>query len=54
MAGRVLIVIDTQVGFTREGNLASERNAAAIPRIRAIVEEELAAGTPVIFTKDAG
>lgn len=53
MAGRVLIVIDTQVGFTREGNLASERNAAAIPRIRAIVEEELAAGTPVIFTKDS-
>lgn len=47
------MVIDTQVGFTREGNLASERTTAAVPRIRSIVEEELDAGTPVIFTKDS-
>jgi nicotinamidase/pyrazinamidase len=53
MLGRVLMVIDTQEGFTRQGNLASETCTAAIPRIRAIVEEEGAAGTPVIFTKDS-
>lgn len=53
MAGRVLIVVDTQKGFTSLGNLASERCEAAVPRIRAIVEEELEAGTPVIFTKDS-
>lgn len=53
MPGRVLIVIDAQEGFTRRGNLASERTTAAIPRIRRIVEEERAAGTPIIFTKDS-
>jgi nicotinamidase/pyrazinamidase len=53
MLGRVLMVIDTQEGFTRQGNLASETCTAAIPRIRAIVEEEGVAGTPVIFTKDS-
>jgi nicotinamidase/pyrazinamidase len=53
MLGRVLMVIDTQEGFTRQGNLASETCTAAIPRIRAIVEAEGAAGTPVIFTKDS-
>jgi nicotinamidase/pyrazinamidase len=53
MAGRVLIVVDTQEGFTRKGNLASEACTAAIPRIVRIVEKERAAGTPVIFTKDS-
>jgi nicotinamidase/pyrazinamidase len=53
MPGRVLMVIDTQEGFTRQGNLASETCTAAIPRIRAIVEEEGSARTPVIFTKDS-
>lgn len=53
MSGRVLMVIDTQEGFTRQGNLASETCTAAIPRIRAIVEGERSAGTPVIFTKDS-
>lgn len=53
MSGKVLMVIDTQEGFTRQGNLASETCTAAIPRIRAIVEEERSAGTPVIFTKDS-
>jgi nicotinamidase/pyrazinamidase len=52
MPGRVLMVIDTQEGFTRQGNLASETCTAAVPRIRAIVEKEGAAGTPIIFTKD--
>lgn len=53
MSGRVLIVVDTQKGFTTMGNLASERTTAAVPRIRGIVEEEMDAGTPVIFTKDS-
>lgn len=53
MAARVLIVVDTQEGFTRKGNLASDTCTAAIPRIRKIVEDERAAGTPVIFTKDS-
>jgi nicotinamidase/pyrazinamidase len=53
MPGRVLMVIDTQEGFTRQGNLASATCTAAIPRIRAIVEEEGLARTPVIFTKDS-
>jgi nicotinamidase/pyrazinamidase len=53
MPGRVLLVIDSQEGFTRQGNLASETCTEAIPRIRSIVDEERAAGTPVIFTKDS-
>jgi nicotinamidase-related amidase len=53
MPGRVLIVTDVQEGFTRLGNLASPECTAAIPRIRRVVEEELAAGTPVVFTKDS-
>lgn len=52
MAGRVLIVTDMQKGFSRIGNLASERITAMIPRVVRIVEEERAAGTPIIFTKD--
>ncbi len=53
MPGRVLVIIDAQEGFTRMGNLASERTTAAIPRIRAVVEAERAEGTPLIFTKDS-
>jgi nicotinamidase/pyrazinamidase len=53
MPGRALIVVDTQEGFTRVGNLASEFTTAAIPRIRRLVEEERAAGSPIIFTKDS-
>jgi nicotinamidase/pyrazinamidase len=51
--GRVLLTVDTQEGFTRKGNLASDTCTAALPRISRIVEEEQAAGTPVIFTKDS-
>lgn len=47
------MIIDTQEGFTRQGNLASDTCTAAIPRIRSFVEAEGAAGTPVIFTKDS-
>jgi len=50
---RALIVVDTQEGFTRRGNLASEVTTGAIPAIRKVVESELDAGTPVIFTKDS-
>jgi nicotinamidase/pyrazinamidase len=53
MPGRVLIVVDTQEGFTRKGNLASDTCTAAIPRIVSVVEREQAAGTPIIFTKDS-
>jgi nicotinamidase-related amidase len=53
MPGTVLMVIDTQEGFTRQGNLASDTCTAAIPRIRAIVEQDRSEGTPVIFTKDS-
>jgi nicotinamidase/pyrazinamidase len=51
--GRLLIVTDVQEGFTRLGNLASPECTAAIPRIRRLVQDEQAAGTPVIFTKDS-
>jgi nicotinamidase/pyrazinamidase len=50
---RALIVTDAQEGFTRKGNLASPACTAAIPRVLQIVEAELAAGTPVVFTKDS-
>lgn len=51
--GRVLIVTDAQEGFTRRGNLASPECTAAIPRIRRIIEAEVAVGTPVLLTKDS-
>jgi nicotinamidase/pyrazinamidase len=51
--GRVLLVTDVQEGFTRKGNLASPACEAAIPSIRRIVEQEMASGTPIIFTKDS-
>jgi nicotinamidase/pyrazinamidase len=53
MPGRALIVVDTQEGFTRKGNLASDSCTAAIPRIVELVEREHETGTPIIFTKDS-
>jgi len=53
MPARVLMAVDVQEGFTRKGNLASDTCTAALPRIKKIVEEEQAVGTPVIFTKDS-
>lgn len=53
MPGPVLIATDVQEGFTRTGNLASPECTAAIPRVVKIVQRELDAGTPVIFTKDS-
>jgi nicotinamidase/pyrazinamidase len=53
MPERALIVTDVQEGFTRQGNLASPECEAAIPAIRKIVDDERAADTPIIFTKDS-
>ena len=49
---RALIVVDTQNGFLREGNLASEDCLAALPAIQAEVERALAEGERVFFTAD--
>lgn len=49
---RALIVVDTQNGFLREGNLASDDCLAALPAILAEVERALAAGERVFFTAD--
>ncbi len=48
----VTIVVDVLNGFCKEGNLASPRCAAAIPRIRAIVEARQRAGDELIFLAD--
>jgi nicotinamidase/pyrazinamidase len=47
-----LIVVDTQIGFLREGNLASDRCVAVLPAIVEEVEAALDAGNHVIFTAD--
>ena len=49
---RALIVVDTQHGFLREGNLASDRCLAVLPAIRQEVDRALAAGERVFFTAD--
>jgi nicotinamidase/pyrazinamidase len=49
---RALIVVDTQNGFLREGNLASEDCLAALPAIQAEIERALTAGERVFFTAD--
>lgn len=49
---RALIVVDTQNGFLREGNLASEHCLAALPAIQQEVDRALAAGERVFFTAD--
>jgi nicotinamidase/pyrazinamidase len=47
-----LIVIDTQNGFLKEGNLASDRCLQALPAIQREVERALEAGERVFFTAD--
>lgn len=49
---RALIVVDTQNGFLREGNLASDRCLAALPAILGEIDRALAAGERVFFTAD--
>ncbi|CAN5287173.1 cysteine hydrolase [soil metagenome] len=47
-----LVVVDMQNGFLREGNLASERCLAVLPRVVEEIEAALARGAHVIFTAD--
>lgn len=49
---KAIIVIDMINGFVKQGNLASERFARLVPRIRAHLERELAAGSRAIFLVD--
>jgi hypothetical protein len=48
----LLVVVDMQNGFLREGNLASDRCLAVLPAVQAEVEAALAAGQRVLFTAD--
>jgi nicotinamidase-related amidase len=48
----VTLVIDVENGFCKQGNLASPRCDAAIPAIRAVIEERKTAGDRLIFTAD--
>jgi nicotinamidase-related amidase len=48
----VTIVVDVLNGFTKEGNLASPRCTAAIPRIRDAIDERRRAGDQLIFLAD--
>jgi len=48
----VTIVVDVLNGFCKAGNLASPRCDAAIPRIRAVIEERRGAGDQLIFLAD--
>jgi nicotinamidase/pyrazinamidase len=47
-----LIVVDTQNGFLRSGNLASDRCLEALPAIQREVDRALGAGQRVFFTAD--
>lgn len=46
------IVVDVLNGFTREGNLASPRGVAAIPRIEQVIRDRVRAGDQLIFLAD--
>jgi nicotinamidase/pyrazinamidase len=48
----VTLVVDVLNGFCKQGNLASPRCRAAIPRIERIVELRAAAGDSLIFLAD--
>jgi nicotinamidase/pyrazinamidase len=48
----VTIVVDVLNGFCKQGNLASPRCDAAIPRIRELVEGRRRAGDQLIFLAD--
>jgi nicotinamidase/pyrazinamidase len=48
----VTIVVDVLNGFCKQGNLASPRCDAAIPKIRAAIEERRGAGDQLIFLAD--
>ena len=48
----LLVVVDMQNGFLREGNLASERCLAVLPAVRQEVADAFASGRRVLFTAD--
>lgn len=48
----LLVVVDMQNGFLREGNLASDRCLAVLPAVRREVDHALATGRRVLFTAD--
>jgi nicotinamidase-related amidase len=48
----LLVVVDMQNGFLREGNLASDRCLAVLPAVRREVGDAIAAGRRVLFTAD--
>lgn len=48
----VTIVVDVLNGFCKQGNLASPRCDAAIPRIREVIEQRRQAGDHLIFLAD--
>jgi len=48
----LLVVVDMQNGFLREGNLASDRCLAALPAVRREVDAALSDGRRVLFTAD--
>src|SRR2546429_9249745 len=48
----VTIVVDVLNGFCKQGNLASPRCDAAIPKIRKAIEERRRAGDQLIFLAD--
>jgi len=50
--GGVTIVVDVLNGFCKTGNLASPRCLAAIPRIRAAIDDRHRAGDQLIFLAD--
>lgn len=48
----LLIVVDMQNGFLREGNLASDRCLAVLPAVLREVDDALTHGQRVLFTAD--
>ena len=48
----LLVVVDMQNGFLREGNLASDRCLAVLPAVLREVDDALANGRRVLFTAD--
>lgn len=48
----VTIVVDVLNGFTKEGNLASPRCLAVIPRVRRVLDDRLRAKDQLIFLAD--
>jgi nicotinamidase/pyrazinamidase len=52
IVANVTIVVDVLNGFCKQGNLASPRCDAAIPRIREVIEARRRAGDHLIFLAD--